>query len=46
VEGATHNFTACRPEYGDTMARTFDYLDAWLMQPGRFLRGSASGDHK
>jgi hypothetical protein len=36
VEGATHGFTPCRPEYGDTMARTFDYVDAWLKQPGRF----------
>jgi hypothetical protein len=44
VEGATHNFTACRPEYGDTAARTFDYVDRWLTQPGRFLRSSASGD--
>ena len=44
VEGATHNFTACRPEYGDTVARTFDYVDAWLTQPGRFVRGAASGD--
>jgi hypothetical protein len=46
VEGATHNFTACRAEYGDTVARTFDYVDAWLIGPGRFLRSSASVDHK
>jgi pimeloyl-ACP methyl ester carboxylesterase len=46
VEGATHNFTACRPEYGDTVARTFDYVDAWLAQPGRFLRGSATVRNK
>jgi hypothetical protein len=44
VEGATHGFTACRPEYGDTTARTFDYVDAWLTQPGRFLPRPASGD--
>ena len=46
VEGATHGFTPCRPEYGDTLGRTFDYVDAWLAQPGRFLKGAASGDHK
>ncbi len=42
VEGATHNFTPCRPEYGDTVARTFDYVDAWLTRPGRFLTQSPS----
>jgi hypothetical protein len=36
VEGATHGFTPCRPEYGDTLSRTFDYVDAWLKQAGRF----------
>lgn len=36
VEGATHMFTPCRPEYGDTVARTFDFMDAWLSRPGRF----------
>ncbi|HMF97351.1 MAG TPA: hypothetical protein VKE96_23790 [Vicinamibacterales bacterium] len=46
VEGATHNFTGCRPEYGDTLARTFDYVDGWLTHPGRFLRGAASVDHE
>jgi hypothetical protein len=35
VEGATHGFAPCRPEYGDTTKRTFDYLDTWLSQ-GRF----------
>jgi pimeloyl-ACP methyl ester carboxylesterase len=43
VEGATHGFTPCRPEYGDTVARTFDYVDAWLTQAGRFLPRPASG---
>ena len=38
VAGATHNFTACRPEYGDTLSRTFDYVDSWLTSPGRFSR--------
>ncbi len=36
VEGATHGFAPCRPEHGDTTARTFDYVDGWLKQPGRF----------
>jgi pimeloyl-ACP methyl ester carboxylesterase len=35
VEGATHGFAPCRPEYGDTSKRAFDYLDGWLSQ-GRF----------
>jgi hypothetical protein len=42
VEGAAHNFTACRPEYGDTVARTFDFVDAWLTEPGRFMTRPAS----
>lgn len=36
VEGAKHNFTACRPRYGDTVDRTFDFVDSWLSKPGRF----------
>jgi len=36
VEGANHGFLPCRPEYGDTFKRTFDYVDGWLQQPGRF----------
>lgn len=36
IEGATHIFTPCKPEYGDTNKRTFDYVDEWLMGPGRF----------
>ena len=36
VEGASHGFTPCQPEYGDTMKRTFDYLDAWLNDVKRF----------
>jgi pimeloyl-ACP methyl ester carboxylesterase len=36
VEGATHQFNACRPEYGDTVQRTFDFVDVWLGQKGRF----------
>jgi pimeloyl-ACP methyl ester carboxylesterase len=36
VEGANHFFQPCRPEYGDTYRRTFDYMDGWLSKPGRF----------
>jgi hypothetical protein len=36
VAGASHMFTPCRPEYGDTVKRTFDFVDAWLSKPGRF----------
>lgn len=36
VEGATHGFTACKPEYGDTTKRTFDFVDEWLSKDGRF----------
>ena len=36
VEGAVHDFTPCRPEYGDTVKRTFDYVDGWLNGAGRF----------
>ena len=36
VEGANHGFTACKPEYGDTFKRAFDYVDGWLSKPGRF----------
>ena len=36
VEGAAHEYTPCRPEYGDTMKRTFDYLDGWLSNGKRF----------
>lgn len=36
VEGATHVFKACKPEYGDTVKHTFDFVDAWLAKEGRF----------
>jgi hypothetical protein len=36
VEGAVHTFSPCRPEYGDTVKRAFDQVDAWLSKPGRF----------
>ena len=36
VEGASHGYTPCRPEYGDTMKRTFDYIDKWISDGKRF----------
>ena len=36
VQGANHGLMPCRPEYGDTFKRAFDYADAWLSKPGRF----------
>jgi hypothetical protein len=36
VEGAEHSFGACKPEYGDTEKRLFDFVDAWMAKPGRF----------
>jgi len=38
VEGAAHEYTACRPEYGDTMKRTFDYIDGWISKSSRFSK--------
>ncbi len=36
VEGAVHVFTPCGTQYGDTVKRTFDFVDGWLTKPGRF----------
>lgn len=36
VEGANHSYGPCKPEYGPTFRRTFDYADSWLSKPGRF----------
>jgi pimeloyl-ACP methyl ester carboxylesterase len=36
VEGANHQFQPCRPQFGDTSKRTFDFVDRWLSSPGRF----------
>lgn len=36
VEGADHNMRPCRPEFGDTYKRAFDYMDGWLSKPARF----------
>jgi hypothetical protein len=36
VEGALHGFSPCKPEYGDTRKRLFDFIDGWLAKPGRF----------
>ena len=35
VEGANHGFLPCKPEFGDTFKRAFDYVDSWLGKPGR-----------
>lgn len=35
-EGSTHLFVPCKPEYGDTVKRAFDYVDNWLAKPERF----------
>jgi hypothetical protein len=43
VEGATHVYTPCEKcektpgQFGDTVKRTYDYVDGWLGKPGRFL---------
>ena len=36
LEGANHGLMPCRPEYGDTYKRAFDFIDSWLQKPGRF----------
>ena len=36
VEGSTHMFTPCKPDYGDTVDRAFDAVDKWVSKPGRF----------
>jgi pimeloyl-ACP methyl ester carboxylesterase len=36
VEGATHLFQPCKPEYGDTKKQVFDFVTAWVSKPGRF----------
>ncbi len=43
IEGATHNYSPCSAcektpgEFGDTIKTTYDYIDGWISQPGRFL---------
>jgi hypothetical protein len=42
VEGASHMYTPCGPcekspgQFGDTVKTTYDYVDRWLSQRGRF----------
>lgn len=36
IEGSKHNFTPCKPEFGDTRKHTFDFVAEWLAKPGRF----------
>ncbi|KAA3509245.1 hypothetical protein [Agrobacterium rosae] len=35
VEGATHLFQPCKPEYGDTKKQVFDFVSEWVSKPGR-----------
>ncbi|HUO20990.1 MAG TPA: hypothetical protein VMU59_00550 [Caulobacteraceae bacterium] len=43
VEGASHMYAPCKEcektpgEFGDTMKTLYDYIDAWLAKPGRFI---------
>lgn len=40
VEGAMHIYKTARgreAEFGNTMDTTFDYVDKWLSEPGRFI---------
>jgi hypothetical protein len=37
IEGANHGMRPCRPEFGDTWKRSFDYVDSWLLKSGRFM---------
>ncbi|KAL4986539.1 hypothetical protein BDW68DRAFT_197941 [Aspergillus falconensis] len=43
VEGAQHTINTCTEcerypgEFGDTVRTAFDYMDAWLGEPGRFI---------
>jgi hypothetical protein len=45
IEGATHVYTPCLPcektpgQFGDTVKTLYDYVDAWVGKPGRFLPG-------
>jgi hypothetical protein len=42
VEGATHIYTTCTKcekypgQFGDTVKTTYDYVDSWLSEKGRF----------
>lgn len=36
VEGAAHGYGPCRPEFGDTRKKLFDYVDRWINASGRF----------
>jgi hypothetical protein len=46
VEGAGHGFTPCKPEYGDTLKRTFDYVDAWLSRQAALRRVLHAGNRR
>lgn len=36
VEGSEHEFTPCKPQYGDTKGRLFSFVAQWLGKSGRF----------
>ena len=36
LEGGDHGYAPCKPEYGDTRKRAYDFMDNWLTKPGRF----------
>ncbi len=50
IEGAGHMYAPCeecetRPgEFGDTVKLTYDFVDAWLSKPGRFM-GTGGPEH-
>ena len=49
VEGGTHMYTTCKAcerypgQYGDTEKTTYDYIDLWLSQRGRFESRDPAG---
>ena len=34
--GANHFFRPCKRQYGDTEKHAFDFVEHWLLKPGRF----------
>lgn len=36
VAGANHFFRPCERQYGDTEKHAFDFVENWLLKPGRF----------
>ncbi len=52
VEGANHTYDTCTlcetypGQYGDTLKTTYDYVDKWLSQKGRFLEDDDTLDER